>query len=82
MPVKWSVAASSSEFVEVELDSGDLDEMLRYMSMDLRYSATDDDARGQILTYAMHAFVLAQLQAQNSNVVPFPQQRGESRSRE
>ncbi|MDA3963421.1 MAG: hypothetical protein PF961_21755 [Planctomycetota bacterium] len=76
MPVDWSVAATSTDFVEVELDPDDLDELLRYMSMDLRYSESDDDARDQVLAHAMHAFVLAQLQMQDADVMPFPRQMG------
>lgn len=72
MPAEWSDAATSTDFVAVELDPEDLDELLRYMSMDLHYSASDDDERGQILSHAMYAFICSQLQFQGVDVIPFP----------
>ena len=76
MPADWSAAAGSSEFVEVELDTKDRDELLRYMSMDQRYSESDDDERKQALTYAMHAFILAQIDRQNADIISFPHPLG------
>ena len=76
MPEDWSVAATSAAFIEVQLDPRKLDELLRYMSMDLRYSESDDDERGQVLTHAMHAFVIAQVRMQHADVIPFPQPMG------
>ena len=76
MPAAWSVAAGNPEFVEVQLDLEDKDELLRYMSMDMRYSESDDDERGQVLTHAMHAFIVTQLEMQNADIVSFPHPMG------
>jgi hypothetical protein len=71
MPAEWSVAATSAAFVDIELDPTRLDELLRYMSMDLRYSESDDDERGQMLSHAMFAFISAQIEMQDANIIPF-----------
>ena len=76
MPAEWSVAATSNDFVKIELDPDKRDEMLRYMNMDLSYSDTDDDERGQILSHAMYAFVCAQIKMQNADIIPFRQSMG------
>ncbi len=76
MPAEWSVAATSADFVKIELDPDKQDELLRYMSMDLRYSESDDDERGQMLSHAMYAFVCAQIQMQDADVIPFQQPMG------
>ena len=68
MPADWSVAAGSAEFIEVQINPKNMDELLRYMIMDQRFSESDDDERGQILTHAMHSFILAQIEMQNTDI--------------
>lgn len=68
MPDEWSIAATSAEFVEIDLDPDKREELLNYMSMDLRYSESDDDERGQLLSRAMYAFVSAQIEKQDANI--------------
>lgn len=64
MPDDWNSKDIGIEYKYFDLPDDDVDELCRYMDLDAKYSMTDDDEEGYILTQAKRAFVYSQIQFQ------------------
>ena len=60
MPPDW-IANDDSDYKCFNLEDEQVEELSRYINLDLRYSMSDDDDKGQALTVAKRAFIFAQL---------------------
>jgi hypothetical protein len=72
MPTEWLKSVKNNEFVRVELNPDEADELSRYMDLDQTYSIQDDEPKEQMLTNAMRAFVYTQLQEQDPSIINRP----------